>query len=264
MRFPNSIVTKSIFVIIILEKILLKQTFTWLFCLIILLIIPTSYSLAQGETCATTIPITSVPYNYSGTTCGSGNDYSLSLANPKLCNANNQEVYINNAEDLVFEFTAPANDCYTFTIPLGSGNDGTAIHVFETCPDDPLTVVFLGWDIVFEGPFVNFPAIVNVPIAAGQTVYIVVSGETGCTAQFDFTAESTGSGVVNDYCMSAIPLQPTGSNIDADNCGEPNSWTPNPQGFSCSGNGGGWTTNENGVWYTVDITAASPLLVLPH
>jgi len=217
-----------------------------------------SNGLAQGETCATAVPIPALPFSFAAQTCGSGDDYFLDDANPNICNEFLQPNYIDN-EDFVFVFTAPENDCYYMEIPAGGGgvNDGTSFHVFESCPDDPLNVVCLGWAFVRESQFVDVAAIENVVLEAGQTVYIVISKRTGCSPGFTFNIEaSAASTVENDLCLNAIPLPETGTNTDATNCGEPQDWAPNSYGAICAGSF--WSSNENGVWYTIEITDASP------
>lgn len=42
----------------------------------------------QGETCGTAVNVGSVPFNYGGSTCGSGSDYTIAdneTDNPNLC-----------------------------------------------------------------------------------------------------------------------------------------------------------------------------------
>jgi large repetitive protein len=61
--------------------------------------------------------------------------------------------------------------------------------------------------------------------------------------------------VNNDFCEGASPLQGLGTNCDATDINEPDTWTPqnfNPSACTT------WGSNENGVWYTFNVTASTP------
>jgi len=229
---------------------------------IFILVLGNSIGLAQGETCATAITIGSVPYSYSGTTCGSGNDYTIASTvadNPNLClypdsPLPGQNDYI-EGEDFIFEFTASETNCYNFILDT---EDNGAIHVFDSCPDNSL-VTCLG----FLTNNIGAPISVNVHMESGESVYIVISGMASWCEDFDLTVEGNPiSNQPNDFCENAIDLQPTGSNTGATDCGEPEEWAPeNYPGVDCAG--GIWNSIENGVWFgiTIDDTTPQPFSI---
>jgi gliding motility-associated-like protein len=63
--------------------------------------------------------------------------------------------------------------------------------------------------------------------------------------------------VNNDFCAGAAPLQGLGTNCDATNINEPDTWVP---GNVTGSNAGcpSWFSNENGVWYTFAVTPSTP------
>ncbi len=210
---------------------------------------------SQGNTCADAIPISALPYDDSGSICGTGNDYSVDEgANPSACSG--QNAYLGGGEDMVFALTAPYNGC--LTVDLDDADDA-GLHIFAGCPDDPTTANCLGFDVTSSTAFggvVN--AIVNFQVNQGDTYYIVISTDNGCVNGFSLNMDGVESTLLNDYCENAIPLTGSGTNYGATNCGEPDSFTPDANGQSCIWQLNSWLTNENGVWYTFTVDGSTP------
>jgi len=84
--------------------------------------------------CATAELISSIPYTYTGTTVGAGDDYS----NGGGCNNS----YI-TGEDFVFVYTSAGNE--VIGIELENLNDDRhGLYVFDGCPDDMATSCLVG------------------------------------------------------------------------------------------------------------------------
>lgn len=207
---------------------------------------------SQGNTCADATVI-SVPFEMNGmSTCGTGNDYSVEEAlNPNACAGQNQ--YLGGGEDAVFAYTPTVDGCLETSIVAANA----ALHIFDGCPDDPLTASCIGFVYASSTGFgaATFEGL-SVQVTANQTYYLVMSTASGCNGDFDLDLVSlTPSTLVNDFCENAIPLSNSGTNYGATNCSEPDSWTPG----SCSPFGvTGWYTNENGVWFTFSVDASTP------
>ncbi|MFZ1495467.1 MAG: hypothetical protein WAS72_00335 [Saprospiraceae bacterium] len=212
-------------------------------CFFILVYIGISLNLsAQGTNCSNPIPINTLPFNYNGTTCGFGDDYSasnpLNNLNASLC-TNNQNQYFRD-EDIFFSYTPTVDTLFNFSYTFGNTNG--RIHILNGCPNDPNAEC-----VYYSGQNQNCPQFV---LNANQTYYIIVDSRdinTNCTS-FNFTFNfGGGTSLVNDFCFGALPLLGDCTNYFASNCGEPDSWTPNELGYNCVG--GNWNGNHNGVWY---------------
>ncbi len=77
---------------------------------------------AMGNNCTNPYPITSLPFTYSGTLCGEGDDFP-----DPICGSAGW----GGSEDFVFEVYLEAGSTYEFSVTVGSGNVG--IFIFADC-----------------------------------------------------------------------------------------------------------------------------------
>ena len=101
--------------------------FTYLFFLISSFLFSIQQANAQGATCSNPLSFNSVPFSYTGTTCGSGDDYSVNPNGSNMCT--NSQSNALGGEDFVFAFTPLVTSCYDFTIPTGAPHLLSLIHI---------------------------------------------------------------------------------------------------------------------------------------
>ncbi len=224
----------------------------WAYISAFILISHSQTVVGQGATCADPIAIGDTPFSYSGTTCGGGDDYDVDPgSNSNLCFYSvfgpGQDNYL-GGEDLVFTYTSQLGGCISFSL---SSDEGKALHIFTDCPNNPNV------ECAEFGQTGSSSTVEETVISTlGQTYYIVVSSTSGCITDFDMTVDESYAA---DFCADAIPLQGLGSNYCATDQGEPDSWTPEPGiGSPDICPGGGWSANDNGVWYTFTVDASTP------
>ena len=202
----------------------MKKVFTHLLLLISLSILTATILSIQdaaaqsGNTCGTAININTLPYNYTGTTCGAGNNYD----NTNILYCYEGQWDYTEGEDMIFEFTASETGCFNVNI-TNSNFFWTGLHIFDGCPNNPNTTC------------INFGEGTNTTLSmglvAGETAAIMVDTwpAPDCTA-FTLNITEGASSIVNDDCINAIPLEGQASNYGA-SC-EPNSWAPD-NGNTC-------------------------------
>ena len=135
--------------------------------------------LQGGDDCASATVISSLPFNDTGTTLGSADDYN------EVCPYTNT-----GAPDVVYEFSPSANLTVDITLCNGSAYD-TKLYVYEnTCqaPGDGFDPYACN-DDACPG-FVS--ELIGVEMVAGNTYYIVIDGYS--SADFgDYVIDMTGS-----------------------------------------------------------------------
>ena len=202
----------------------------------------------MGADCNTPFAIPALPYSEAFSTCGMGNAVTNinSPCAPTLTG--------NDGEDMIFALTPTLSGCYRI---LATGTSSSLL-VTDNCPTD------VDANCIVAVPSVLGFMQTDLSLDMDSTYYITIAtGATDSCGDFNLDVGLVPSLVSNDVCTSAQPLQGTGSNYDATACGEPNQWSPDPDGVVCFPNNGSvWSSMENGVWYTfsnpmqqdVDIT----------
>ena len=118
-----------------------------------------------GDTCATAIPVGPLPYQATGDTSASANDYSYGAGD---CPGETGG-WGAGSNDQVYLFTAPASKTYLFTL-TGAGTD-TNLYVASDCGDIAGTCLGADDDV---GDGVTEELLI--PLDAGATVYVFVDG----------------------------------------------------------------------------------------
>lgn len=205
-----------------------------------------NYIFAQGNNCSNPILISTLPFSYSGTTCGFGDDYFGNNIDVDLCSNVTQSGYFND-EDIIFTFTPTISGVYD--IFFNPQNTSAAFHVLDSCPNDNN-----GNCIYYSRTTASCK---NFLLKKDQTYFIVFDSRniTANCYDFNFTLNfESNPQILNDFCQNALPIQGNASNYNATDCQEPDTWTPNAQGDFCSG--GLWNANQNGVWFTFENESA--------
>jgi|GEM_PF-1412694 len=150
-----------------------------------------------GEDCVTPYVIAGgLPFNLNGqTTCGFGDDYD-SATDP--CGSD----FI-NAEDFLFEFTAPTDSSYDISLTNVDTNSG--MFVYDGCPEAA------GTACVDFGALVGTSNTLTLDLIGGNTYYIAVSNQPfpGCTPfdfELDFTPVIPGSIVIDTTGVNNDPV----------------------------------------------------------
>ena len=212
----------------------------------------------EGATCDNPLIYNSNAFTYAGTNCGFGDDVAIGGGTLVQFACNN--AYI-GGEDLVILFTPSETSCYTIELnPDSTATDvGMSFAVFGTCPNE-ITDISQTADncLGIAGAVGNLGGVGNLFttnnfMEAGTSYYIVVSSYNGLLGSFPCGNFELNvfipDAVENDFCGNALPLVGVGSNYEATDCGEPDDWAPENNGnVDCDG--GAWSSNENGVWYT--------------
>ena len=148
-----------------------------------------------GSTCATPNWICSIPFPYTGTTAGFGNDFDSTSS---ACHTR----YM-NGEDYVFAYTPPTSGC--IKIDLTSTGDNPGVFIFNGCPTAGGSNCLGSSEILTGAGSINAVALV-----AGQTYYIVVDNNTTLgNLNNPFTINVTplaGGPPANDLCSNASAL----------------------------------------------------------
>ena len=216
----------------------MHHTFTFLLfsLLVVLQLISSSASAQDGTTCAQAIPVTTG--GNGGTvfsTCDGLNNFSA--PGPNSC-FDQGALTTNYADgkDLYLTFTPPITGCYNI-IPYDYGGVNIpGIFVYSGCP--------------VAGNCVggNVQLLDGISLQGGVPYTIVISSDAipifGNCLDFKLYISDAATAPANDFCQNAIPLEGLGTNYNATSCQEPDAWAPG----GCQGNG--WSSNENGVWYT--------------
>jgi len=185
-----------------------------------------------NDNCATAAPMT-VPGQVSGNTCAANNDYDA------VCPYTGS-----TSPDVVYTFTAAANDQVTFTLCNGPTDYDTKLYIYANdcagpevaCNDDFCT------SPEFPSPYVS--RINCFQLVAGTTYYVVVDGYGFSCGNFTLDAEicvPCENPPPNDICENAVvavlPFSGNGDNTCAlEEC-------PDLSGGSL-----------NDVWYTFTTT----------
>ena len=144
--------------------------------IVLVFFLSSSLGIAQGFTCADAIEIldTDVPYFYSGTTVGAGNDYTSGMG----CNDNNID-----GEDFVFHYISPGNEVIRANLQAPNGTTNFfSLYIFDGCPDDVSTSCL--YHDVASGTDSAFIETIHFVVA--DTYYFVVSSWPGATFNYDF------------------------------------------------------------------------------
>lgn len=166
-------------------------------------------ALQGGDTFASALPITSVPFTDTGTTIGYTDDYDND------CNSG----VPGTAPDVVYAFTAPATGSYRISL-CGSEFD-TKLYIDEAglamvaCNDD------YDFSLTAGDPCYGNARIDDFRATAGQVYYLVVDGFSGAGGPYTITVDAvpgcdvaTSAGVLQE----GEPALATGQ-TDAFNCG---------------------------------------------
>ena len=196
------------------------------------------------NTCATAVPITSLPFS-SGTltTCGSVDDYAAGT----LYNSN-----YGGGEDYVFSVSI-TNAPVTLTLTLGGAGTYKIASVHSACA--PTAANAVGGIVTNSAT----TATGNVSITTNGTYYIIVdTWPTPDCSEFTLgiTSAAAGPPPANDVCSGAVVIPAAGpfpyttgvtSNVDATNTGDATN--------SCQAN------SKKGVWYTLTPTVSGPYVI---
>lgn len=154
-------------------------------------------AVGQGNTCANSFLIPSLPYSQIGfTTCGRGNTYTSAMA----CNS----TYM-NGEDFVFRYVSPGNEC--ISVALSNTQPYTGFFVYDGCPDQPSTNCISMQTMVGGNPKRR-----RINLTNPGTYYIMVSNlpAPSCTP---FNIEvlpcepaCTSNPNINDVCTAATTV----------------------------------------------------------
>jgi len=153
-----------------------------------------------GNICENALPINSIPYNYTGTTVGSGNDYTngLGCSNSYL-----------TGRDFVFEYNSPGDE--VIGIELENLNDDRhSLFVFDGCPDDAAT------NCMYDGTAISIDSVFleTVYFQNPGTYYVVVSSYAISTLVYDFDISFTrpiGNICENARVINSFPYSFTGT-----------------------------------------------------
>jgi hypothetical protein len=212
---------------------------------------------STGPTCANATNVCSpLPFNFSGTTLGSVDDYS----NNVLC----QSDYL-TGQDYVFTYTPPVTQCVNISIDGTGANTYPGLFLLDGCPNDTTN----SHCIASGTNASNGDTISNITLTGGQTYYIVVDNNSllGGTTSIPFNLHVTNSAVSappNDNCGAAASLGTVPLNA---NC----SWsatyttacsTPSPVGgYPDPGCGAFVPANTNDVWFTFTPSFSGTVLI---
>ena len=170
--------------------------------MLLLLLLNTQEGYAQGETCATAISVSSLPFNETGNTSGKGDDYDETDA----CSSSYMK-----GDDIVYTYT-PSEDKLV-TIKLTNTGSWVGVFLFDGCPDAGATCVDM------DGSSLGDPSIDNVTLTGGTTYYIVIS--TWASPQstpytIDISAcDGVGSSCSNAHSIGAIPFSDSNTSCGA-------------------------------------------------
>ena len=212
-------------------------------------------------------PCTAIPITYGplSSNCGVftsdfdlGNVSASGMGNPNGCPSG---VFSNGVEDLWYSLTVPA-DVYTIVMTMtwsGCGlfctsNPGLAFYntVNGDC-NNMMAFECDGDDALFPSQTFDY------------TIYNLTPGEVILFRYWETDNQnsdmimSTHPVPANDICQTVEPLSGTGTNYCATDDFEPDDWAPEAPiffPFDCAG--GGWSSNENGVWYEFTVDASTP------
>ncbi|MGB1204867.1 MAG: T9SS type A sorting domain-containing protein [Chitinophagales bacterium] len=228
-----------------------------IFMLLNLFAVPQNlFAQQEGATCDNPLVYNSNEFSYSGTTCGFGDDVAIGGGTLVQFACNN--AYI-GGEDMVILFTPTETSCYTVELNPETSDVGASFAVFGTCPNEIIDIGQTADNCLgIAGAVGNLGGVGNLfttnnYMEAGVSYYIVVSSYNGLLGSFPCGNFELNvfipDAVENDFCGNAVSLVGFGSNYEATDCGEPDDWAPeNMTGVDCDG--GAWSSNENGVWYT--------------
>ncbi|MEM9991293.1 MAG: hypothetical protein AAF738_05975 [Bacteroidota bacterium] len=187
--------------------------------------------------------------------------------------------------DIFFSFVAPAsgevlidlidyndfdgNGLTDLTINLYEGPSCNSLSLVDTETYDSNNTTAGSADCVdlSGGTFnTNYSPIYLENLTPGQTYYMRMSEEQNQESYADLAFEAI---VENDDCVNATQLTGTtvfsGCNYNATDEGEPDTqqWTGDAHNGTFGGSAvqntcGGWSSNENAVWYYFDVTPLTP------
>ena len=155
-----------------------------------------------GNICENAESIPSIPFNYTGTTVGSGNDYSQG----QMCSSLN-----GTGNDFVFEYASTGNE--VLGIELENLNDDRhGVFVFDGCPDDASTLCLYE----FEAGGIDSAFIETAHLVTAGTYYIIVSSYGALTMTYDFELSITlpiGNICENAEIIPSIPFNYIGTTV---------------------------------------------------
>lgn len=163
-------------------------------------------SVTFANDCSTAEMITSIPYSYTGTTVGAGNNYT----NAQGCNNS----YI-SGNDFVFEYTTTGNEVLGIEL-VNLNDDDHGLFVFDGCPDNPATACIVGDQVnTTDSVFIE-----TVHLQTAGTYYIIVSSWSGATVSYDFELSITnpvGNICENAFIINSVPFTHTGTTVGSGN-----------------------------------------------
>ncbi len=182
-----------------------------------------------GNTCASAVPISSLPYSISNqTTLCKGDDYTN--ASSVSCGS-----LYESGEDMVFSYTSSGAQCLQIALSNTSATQA-GFSVYQGCPSSSGSACL--------GNIGGGNVSTNITLPAAGTYYIIVdSWAPPSNITFNLDITTTPGASPNDYPCSATTL-PLGSTLTGDNrC---SNGLLEPAVPSC------WTAgNVNTVWYKV-------------
>ncbi|MBU0764655.1 MAG: hypothetical protein KJ607_07465, partial [Bacteroidetes bacterium] len=158
-----------------------------------------------GSTCSNPHVISTLPFSYSGTTQGSGNDYSATGD----CGGSG---YI-TGEDYVFTYTPTGVENISITLSNLTGYGGYGLYVLDGCIDLPASIC-----IASDEASTGVPVIDQISLIPGITYYIFIStyayGIYNTFTDFTIDIELLPS-AAEDGGVSGITTAPSSCNLSA-------------------------------------------------
>jgi len=184
-----------------------------------------------NDSCGNALPITDG--SYGGSTAAATNDGQTTCGTS------------NTTPDVWFSYVASCAGTLTVTT-CGSTYD-TVLSVHSGCPGTAANTLFCNDDDAFCGGSPARQSYINMPVTAGSTYLIRVSGYNGAVGNYMLSASLAAAIPANDLCANAIPITNgtyAGSTICATTDGD----------AACT-----TTFNSPDVWYRYTPTATGVL-----
>src|SRR5690606_28090428 len=186
----------------------IKKTRRWLNMLVLcMMVVAGQISFAQvtGSTCDSSLLVSSMPFNDSGSTSVYGNNYATSdvpqIAPGAVTTGTGSNNYLGNGNDVVYSYTAGETGSISINTTHIGGTGWNALWVFTGCPFTST----VGYHTAIDG---TTRSISNLPVVAGETYYIVISNWDA--GNVDFTIDITGTQVADPPTC----IKPSGLGVD--------------------------------------------------
>lgn len=164
-----------------------------------------------GSTCDNPLLVISMPFSDSGNTGTYGNAYGNSDVPPTASGAVTDGTgavnYLGNGNDVVYSYTAGSNGSISINTTHSGSSSWNALWVFTGCPFTST----VGYHTAISG---TTRSILNLPVTAGQTYYIVISNWDA--GDMDYTINITGTQIA-DPSACLPPINYIVEELEADN-----------------------------------------------